>query len=72
MADFELLDKRVMLPQVLVSIEYNGIRFEEGFRADIIVENKVIIELKSMENTCLHIKSSCLPNCGLPICAWAC
>ena len=24
-------------------------RFEEGFRADIIVEGKVILELKSME-----------------------
>lgn len=32
-----------------VSIEYMGIKFEEGFRADIIVENKVILELKSVE-----------------------
>jgi GxxExxY protein len=36
--------------QVPVPIEFDGIKFEEGFRADIIVENKVIIELKSVEN----------------------
>jgi GxxExxY protein len=35
--------------QVSVPIEYNGIRFEEGFRADMIIEGKVIIELKSVE-----------------------
>ena len=32
-----------------ISIEYEGIKFEEGFRADLIVENKVILELKSVE-----------------------
>ena len=36
--------------QVPVSIEYKGIKFDEGFRADIIVEKKVIIELKSVES----------------------
>ena len=35
--------------QVAIPIEYRGIRFEEGFRADLIVENKVIIELKCAE-----------------------
>jgi GxxExxY protein len=35
--------------QVPVSIVYEGIRFEEGFRADLIVEDKVIVELKSVE-----------------------
>ena len=35
--------------QVPVPIEYKGIRFTEGFRADIIVEGKVILELKSIE-----------------------
>jgi GxxExxY protein len=34
-----------------VSIEYDGVKFEEGFRADLLVENKVIIELKSVERT---------------------
>lgn len=35
--------------QAPVSIIYEGIRFEEGFRADLIVEDKVIVELKSVE-----------------------
>ena len=37
--------------QVPVPIEFHGVRFDEGFRADIIVENKVILELKSVERT---------------------
>ena len=36
--------------QVSIPITYNGMNFKEGFRADIIVENKVIIELKSVES----------------------
>jgi GxxExxY protein len=35
--------------QVPVPIIYKGIRFEEGFRADLIVEKKVLLELKSVE-----------------------
>ena len=35
--------------QVPVPISYKGIQFDEGFRADIIVEGKVILELKSVE-----------------------
>lgn len=36
--------------QVPISIEFDGIHFDEGFRADIIVEDKVILELKSVES----------------------
>jgi len=35
--------------QVSIGVNYRGIQFDEGFRADIIVERKVIIELKSVE-----------------------
>ena len=35
--------------QVAVPIEYEGERFAEGFRADLIVEGKVFLELKSVE-----------------------
>lgn len=35
--------------QVPVAIEWRSVRFDEGFRAAIIAENKVIIELKSVE-----------------------
>jgi GxxExxY protein len=36
--------------QVPVAIEFRGMKFDEGFRADIIVEGKVILELKSVES----------------------
>ena len=32
-----------------IPAEYEGVRLDVGFRADIIVENKVIIEIKSVE-----------------------
>ena len=35
--------------QVGVSIEYQGETFSEGFRADLIVGELVIVELKSIE-----------------------
>lgn len=35
--------------QVVIPIEFEGISFNEGFRADLIVEKKVIVELKSVE-----------------------
>jgi GxxExxY protein len=37
--------------QVPVRIAYDGIVFDEGFRADLIVEDLVIVELKSVERT---------------------
>lgn len=36
--------------QVSVPIRFHGIEFDEGFRADIIVEDKVVLELKSVES----------------------
>ena len=36
--------------QVPVAIQYKEIKFDEGFRADIIVDGKVILELKSVEH----------------------
>jgi GxxExxY protein len=33
-----------------IPVLYDGIRMELGFRADIIVEDRVIIELKSIED----------------------
>jgi GxxExxY protein len=35
--------------QQAVPIQWESIQFDEGFRADIIVEDKVILELKSIE-----------------------
>ena len=36
--------------QVSVPIEYEGRKFVEGFRADLIVDGKVLVELKSVEH----------------------
>lgn len=33
-----------------IPVVYERVKLEEGFRADIIVENKVIIEIKSVES----------------------
>jgi GxxExxY protein len=43
--------------QVPVPIELMGLKFDEGFRADIIVEDTLLIELKSVENLAsVHLK----------------
>lgn len=35
--------------QSAIPIVYEGMHFDEGFRADLIIEHKVIVELKSIE-----------------------
>ena len=35
--------------QVAVPIKFRGLTFEEGFRADMVVGEKVLLELKSVE-----------------------
>jgi len=53
----EVLDRGLKVEQVPVSIEDKGVKFEEGFRADVIVEGKVILELKSIQRvTAAHKK----------------
>jgi GxxExxY protein len=38
-------------------ITYEGVRFEEAYRADLLVDSKVIVELKSVETASpLHAK----------------
>jgi iron complex transport system substrate-binding protein len=35
--------------QKSVLIEYAGLTFDEGFRADLVVEGRLVVELKSVE-----------------------
>lgn len=35
--------------QLPIPIQYHGVTFDEGFRADLVVEGIVIVELKSVE-----------------------
>ncbi|MFH0785903.1 MAG: GxxExxY protein [Pseudomonadota bacterium] len=36
--------------QKIIPIQYAGLRFDEGFRADLLVEGTVLVELKSVEH----------------------
>lgn len=48
--DYELKQRGLKTErQVKVPIRYKSISFDEGFRADIVIEKKVIVELKSKE-----------------------
>ena len=40
-----------MQRQVPIPIEFGGVIYEEGFRADIVINKLVILELKSVEKT---------------------
>ena len=40
----------VLNDNIRFQINYDNIEFKEGFRADLIVENRVIIEIKSVES----------------------
>ena len=43
--------------QVPVSFEYSGLHFEDAYRMDLVVEDKVVVELKSVErNNPLYAK----------------
>jgi len=43
--DFDLLPRRV----IGCAIEYRGLRIESGFRMDMLVDETIVIELKSVE-----------------------
>ncbi len=43
--------------QKTIPIEYAGLRFNEGFRADLLIEGRLLVELKSVEKlTPVHSK----------------
>ena len=48
---YELCNRDIPVePQVLVSIKYKDKTFDNGFRADLVVDNKLIVELKSIDH----------------------
>ncbi len=55
------LEKRgfKVVRQQSLPVIYESVKLDEGFRADLIVEGKVIIELKSVEKTASVHKNSC-------------
>jgi iron complex transport system substrate-binding protein len=53
---YETILSQVLLKRGLVverqkpiCFEYDGIRFDDGFRVDLLVEGRVVVELKSVE-----------------------
>ena len=49
---YELEHKGLIVKrQVILPVKYESLYIDEGYRADIIVEEKVIVELKSVERT---------------------
>ena len=47
---YELTSRRISIQrQRAIPVFWNDVRMELGFRADIVVDNKVIIEIKSVE-----------------------
>jgi GxxExxY protein len=36
--------------QVGIPVTYKGVRFDEGFRADILVDRQVVVEIKAVAN----------------------
>jgi GxxExxY protein len=43
--------------QIPVPIEFDGLQFDEGFRMDLLVEESIIVEIKSVEkNHPIHPK----------------
>ncbi len=51
--------------QVPIPIVWRGMQFEEGFRADLVVEGKVIAELKSVESVTKSHKKQILTHLRL-------
>lgn len=69
---FESLRQRGLkvLRQVPISIRYGGQAFDNGFRADLLVEDQLLIELKSTERHApVHAKQllTYLRLAGLPL-----
>jgi GxxExxY protein len=55
---YELIKRKLRVTrQQAVPVIWHGIKMDHGFRADLIVENKVLIEIKSVESIApLHKK----------------
>lgn len=54
----ELRKKKLTVErQKPMPIVYDGLRFDEAFRSDVVINGRLIVELKSVENlTSLHAK----------------
>ena len=50
--EYELVKRGLQVRrEIPIPFRYDELEFDEGFRADLVVEGKLILELKSVENT---------------------
>jgi GxxExxY protein len=61
-----------VLRQESIPVVWEEIKLDEGFRADLIVESLVIVELKSVENIAPVHKKQLLTYLRLADNGWAC
>ena len=47
-----------------VPVSYKGVLLDCGYRLDFVVEDKLIIEVKTVETICPFTKPSCSPTSG--------
>ena len=50
--------------QVPIAIRYKDMIFDAAFRADLVVEEKVLVELKSWNKSAKPIRNRCKPISG--------
>lgn len=59
--EYELTARNLRVErQVAIPVKYREVAFDEGFRADLIVEESVILELKSVEKLAAVAKKQLL------------
>jgi GxxExxY protein len=58
--------------QQAIPVVYEGIRIDTGFRADLVVEDKVIVEIKSVEVLAPVHRKQLLTYSGSPTSVSAC
>jgi len=56
----------VVEKQKIVPVEWKGIKMDQGFRADLVVEGKVIVEIKSIDSLADVHKKQLLTYLKLP------
>jgi GxxExxY protein len=61
-------DGLAIVRQALLPLTYRGVRLDQGFRADIIVEQSVILEIKAVEQIALLHESQMLTYLRLSGC----
>ncbi len=52
--------------QKIVPVEYDGLTFDEGFRIDLLVEDSIIVELKTVEELLPIHEAQVLTTCASP------